>query len=142
MSDAPVERPKRRPRYRGSHPSAFHDKYKELNPERYADEVTKVVASGKTPAGMHRSIMVQEILECLTPTPGDFVVDATVGYGGHAAALLDAAGSSRIVAFGGGRVIDAAKASQKRWGIPASITLAQWIVESAWGSAMPKVSAA
>src|SRR4029077_5680845 len=34
-------------------------------------------------------------------------------------------------------VIDAAKASQKRWGIPASITLAQWIVESAWGSAMP-----
>jgi hypothetical protein len=34
-------------------------------------------------------------------------------------------------------VIEAAKASQKRWGIPASITLAQWIVESAWGAAMP-----
>jgi hypothetical protein len=34
-------------------------------------------------------------------------------------------------------VIDAARESQKRWGIPTSITLAQWIVESAWGSAMP-----
>ena len=34
-------------------------------------------------------------------------------------------------------VIEAAKASQKRWGVPTSVTLAQWIVESAWGSAMP-----
>jgi hypothetical protein len=34
-------------------------------------------------------------------------------------------------------VIEAAKASGRRWGVPVSITLAQWIVESAWGSAMP-----
>jgi hypothetical protein len=34
-------------------------------------------------------------------------------------------------------VIEAAKASQRQWGVPASVTLAQWIVESAWGSAMP-----
>ena len=34
-------------------------------------------------------------------------------------------------------IIEAAKASRKRWGIPPSITLAQWIVESAWGAAMP-----
>src|SRR5260370_30191918 len=34
-------------------------------------------------------------------------------------------------------VIAAAKASQRQWGVPASVTLAQWIVESAWGSAMP-----
>jgi hypothetical protein len=34
-------------------------------------------------------------------------------------------------------VIEAAKTSQKRWRVPASITVAQWIVESAWGSAMP-----
>jgi Mannosyl-glycoprotein endo-beta-N-acetylglucosaminidase len=34
-------------------------------------------------------------------------------------------------------LIEAAKASQLRWRVPASITLAQWIVESAWGSAMP-----
>jgi hypothetical protein len=34
-------------------------------------------------------------------------------------------------------LIEAAKASQQRWRVPASITLAQWIVESAWGAAMP-----
>ena len=90
MSDAPPERRKRRPRYRGSNPRAFDDKYKELDPERYADEVAKVVASGKTPAGMHRPIMVQEVLEILAPKPGDFAVDATLGYGGHTAALLEA----------------------------------------------------
>lgn len=34
-------------------------------------------------------------------------------------------------------IIDAAKASQQKWRVPASITIAQWIVESAWGAAMP-----
>jgi 16S rRNA (cytosine1402-N4)-methyltransferase len=90
MSDPPLEKRKRRPRYHGSHPRAFHDKYKELDPERYAAEIAKVVASGKTPAGMHRPIMVPEILEILAPAPGDFAVDATLGYGGHTAALLEA----------------------------------------------------
>ena len=90
MSDSPPEKPRRRPRYRGANPRAFQDKYKELNPERYADEVAKVVAAGKTPAGMHRPIMVPEIMEILAPKPGDFAVDATMGYGGHTAALLEA----------------------------------------------------
>lgn len=90
MSEPPAGKPKRRPRYHGSHPRAFHEKYKELNPARYPEDVGKVLASGKTPAGMHRSIMVPEILECLAPTPGNFAVDATLGYGGHTAALLGA----------------------------------------------------
>jgi 16S rRNA (cytosine1402-N4)-methyltransferase len=90
MPDAPPQKPQRRPRYRGAHPRAFQDKYKELNPERYAEDVARVVASGKTPAGMHRPIMVPEILEILAPKAGDFAVDATLGYGGHTAALLDA----------------------------------------------------
>lgn len=34
--------------------------------------------------------MVREILEVLNPRPGDFVVDCTLGYGGHAVALLGA----------------------------------------------------
>jgi 16S rRNA (cytosine1402-N4)-methyltransferase len=79
----------RRPRYRGLHPRAFGEKYKELNPARYEDEVAKVLASGKTPAGTHRPIMVPEILEVLAPKPGDFAVDATLGYGGHTTALLE-----------------------------------------------------
>jgi 16S rRNA (cytosine1402-N4)-methyltransferase len=89
MADAPPDRPVRRPRYRGLHPRAFGEKYKELNPARYEDEVAKVLASGKTPAGTHRPIMVPEILEVLAPKPGDFAVDATLGYGGHTTALLE-----------------------------------------------------
>jgi 16S rRNA (cytosine1402-N4)-methyltransferase len=89
MPDTPSGKPERRPRYRGSHPRAFREKYKELSPERYAGEVAKVLAAGKTPAGMHRPIMVSEMLEILAPRPGDFAVDATLGYGGHTAALLE-----------------------------------------------------
>jgi hypothetical protein len=34
-------------------------------------------------------------------------------------------------------VINAAQATQRQWGIPASITLAQWALESSYGSRMP-----
>src|SRR6476661_5204917 len=81
-------RPKRRVRYAGTHPRRFHEKYKELNPELYPETVAKVMASGKTPAGAHRSILTAEILEVLAPRPGDIAVDATLGYGGHADAIL------------------------------------------------------
>ncbi len=87
---AEPQKPKRRPRYSGKNPRQFHEKYKEHNPERYADDVAKIVASGKTPAGTHRPIMVAEILETLAPKPGDIAVDATLGYGGHTTELLKA----------------------------------------------------
>ena len=84
-----MAKPARRPRYPGKNPRAFHEKYKELNPERYPADVQKVLASGKTPAGSHRPIMVEEVLECLRPRPGDVAVDCTLGGGGHARALLE-----------------------------------------------------
>jgi hypothetical protein len=34
-------------------------------------------------------------------------------------------------------VVAAAIASRSRWGVPASVTLAQWALESAWGTRMP-----
>lgn len=80
---------KRRPRYAGKHPRRFHEKYKELDPGRYAGEVEKVLAAGKTPAGMHRPIMVSEVVACLDPKPGETAVDCTLGGGGHAQALLE-----------------------------------------------------
>ena len=86
-SDAPTTH-KRRPRYPGKNPRRFDQKYKELNPDRYAAEVEKILASGKTPAGSHRPIMVDEVLGCLQPAPGEIAVDCTLGGGGHAEAIL------------------------------------------------------
>ena len=85
-SDPP--RPPRRPRYRGRNPRRFEERYKERDPDRYPDTVEKVLASGKTPAGTHRPILVAEVLAALAPRPGEVAVDATLGFGGHAAALL------------------------------------------------------
>ena len=78
----------RRVRYKGTHPRRFEEKYKELSPEQYADELDKVMARGHTPAGMHRSICMAEILEVLDPKPGEVALDATLGYGGHTRELL------------------------------------------------------
>lgn len=86
-TDAPAPY-RRRPRYAGKNPRRFEEKYKELNPERYAADVAKVVASGKTPAGTHRPIMVAEILKVLALQPGEIVVDCTLGFGGHAREML------------------------------------------------------
>ncbi|MDB6121193.1 MAG: rsmH 1 [Pedosphaera sp.] len=86
----PPPQHKRRVRYRGTHPRRFAEKYKELNPERYAHDVQKVIESGKTPAGSHRPICVREILEILAPKPGETAVDATLGYGGHASEIVRA----------------------------------------------------
>ncbi len=80
---------KRRPRYPGKNPRRFEDKYKELSPERYPDEVQKILASGKTPAGTHRPIMLDEVLQCLRPSPGETAIDCTLGGGGHAQAILE-----------------------------------------------------
>ena len=90
MSEPLPEKPKRRPRYAGKNPRTFAGKYKEHAPERYAEDVEKVLASGKTPAGTHRPIMVREIIVVLAPQPGETVVDGTLGYGGHAREILAA----------------------------------------------------
>lgn len=79
---------KRRVRYSGTHPKRFEEKYKELNPEKYADTVAKVISKGSTPAGMHIPIMVEEILDFLQIQPGQKGLDATLGYGGHTREML------------------------------------------------------
>lgn len=89
LEEGPPAARKRRPRYAGRNPRKFHEKYKELNPERYAADVQKVLQSGKTPAGMHRSIMVEEVLRALAPRPGEVAIDCTLGFGGHARAILE-----------------------------------------------------
>ena len=81
-------KPKRRVRYKGASPRHFEEKYKELNFEKYASDVEKVIQSGKTPAGTHRPICVNEVLDILKPSPGQIGLDATLGFGGHAVELL------------------------------------------------------
>jgi 16S rRNA (cytosine1402-N4)-methyltransferase len=90
MTDPDRDKPRRRPRYAGKNPRHFHEKYKEHQPGRYPDDVAKILAGGRTPAGTHRPIMVREILEVLAPKPGEVAVDCTLGYGGHARELLAA----------------------------------------------------
>ena len=80
---------KRRIHYSGKYPRNFAEKYKELNPEKYGEEVAHVLAKGNTPAGMHIPIMVEEILEVLAIKPGEQGFDATLGYGGHTTAMLE-----------------------------------------------------
>lgn len=80
---------KRRVRYKGTHPRTFEEKYKEHDPLKYADTVEKVIRKGSTPAGMHLSIMVQEILDFLQIQPGQKGLDATLGYGGHTRRMLE-----------------------------------------------------
>jgi 16S rRNA (cytosine1402-N4)-methyltransferase len=87
MDEQEPQKP-RRIRYKGTHPKAFKEKYKELQPDQYAEDVEKVKLQGRTPAGMHRSICVTEIMEFLQIAPGQTGLDATLGYGGHSLEIL------------------------------------------------------
>ena len=80
---------KRRVRYKGKYPRNYKEKYKELNPEKYQDTIEKVIRKGSTPAGMHISIKVREIIDSLQIKPGQTGFDATLGYGGHTKAMLE-----------------------------------------------------
>jgi len=90
MTEQPSNRPPRRPRYQGTHPRHFQDKYKEQQPDKYPDAIAHLITKGKTPAGTHRPILLSEIMRLLAPAPGQIAVDCTLGYGGHAAELLKA----------------------------------------------------
>ena len=80
---------KRRVRYKGTHPRNYHEKYKELQPEKYPETIAKVIQKGSTPVGMHISICVNEILDFLQIKPGQKGLDATLGYGGHTRKMLE-----------------------------------------------------
>lgn len=79
----------RRKRYSGKYPKTFDEKYKEKQPDKYQDLIEHVKMKGNTPAGMHRSIMVSEILEFLDIKPNQIGLDATLGFGGHSEAILE-----------------------------------------------------
>ena len=88
-SDPPNSEHKRRPRYRGTHPRRFEERYKELAHEKYPDIVPHILAKGRTPAGQHVPIMVEEVLTALALAAGERAADCTLGYGGHARRILE-----------------------------------------------------
>lgn len=91
---------KRRVRYSGKYPKKFEEKYKEHNPEKYGDTIARVIEKGSTPAGMHISIMVKEILDFLEIKPGQQGLDCTLGYGGHSRKMLEQLqGKGRLVSL-------------------------------------------
>lgn len=92
MIHNPDEHPSgpRRKRYSGTHPRRFEERYKELDPARYPGITEHIRARGRTPAGSHVPVLLNEVLATLAPAPGETVVDCTVGYGGHARALAEA----------------------------------------------------
>lgn len=84
----PPQEHRRRPRYRGTHPKDYAQKYKEHNLAAYPGMEAHLRAKGITPAGTHVPVLVEEVMAALAPAPGDIVVDCTLGYGGHAQEFL------------------------------------------------------
>ncbi|HEY3242809.1 MAG TPA: 16S rRNA (cytosine(1402)-N(4))-methyltransferase RsmH [Phycisphaerae bacterium] len=91
---------RRRPRYPGTHPRQFEQRYKELDPEAHPEIQEHVRAQGRTPAGTHVPVLLNEVMDSLAPAPGEIVADCTVGYGGHAVEFLRRiAPNGRLIGF-------------------------------------------
>ena len=88
VSDQSGNAKPRRPRYSGTHPKSYQQKYKEHNIAAYPEMKTHLRAKGKTPAGSHIPVLTEEVIACLIPKPGEIIVDCTVGYGGHASEFM------------------------------------------------------
>jgi hypothetical protein len=80
----------------------------------------------------------QAVMMNMTP-PSGRVDPGSATYYALAAHPLVNATPPKVGHFGEAppEVIEAAQASRKRWSVPASVTMAQWAVESAWGASMP-----
>jgi 16S rRNA (cytosine1402-N4)-methyltransferase len=50
-----------------------------------------------TPEGEHIPVLLADVLEILAPQPGETVFDGTMGYAGHASALLEAVGPNGML---------------------------------------------
>lgn len=64
------------------------------------------------PQFLHAPVLVDKVLEVFAPVPSGVVVDATIGGGGHAEALLDSLDSISIIGFDRDR--DALEAAAER----------------------------
>ncbi|MBI2004765.1 16S rRNA (cytosine(1402)-N(4))-methyltransferase RsmH [Patescibacteria group bacterium] len=74
--------------------------------------------SGREPRGgqeserVHKSVMVREVVDFLSPQKGELLFDATAGEGGHSEALLRAAAGSKLIALDADQAAVAATAKR------------------------------
>ncbi len=85
---------RRRTRYSGTHPRRFEQRYKELDQTADSEMHAHVRTQGRTPAGAHVPVLVEEVIAALRSVPGDVVADCTIGYGGHAREFIPRIGPS------------------------------------------------
>jgi len=118
-------RSKRRPRYRGAFPRSFQERYKELHPDQFPEMQEHVRAQGRTPAGTHIPVLLDEVIDCLRPLQGEVVADLTLGYGGHALAFLEHIGpEGRLFGFDVDAVeLDRARCRLEQAGFGKQVTL-------------------
>lgn len=91
---------RRRPRYRGTHPRTYDEKYKEHDIAAHPDLETRLRSKGQTPASTHIPVLTEEVMQALSPSPGEVVADCTVGYGGHAREFMKRIGpTGRLIGF-------------------------------------------
>ncbi len=81
----------------------------------------------------------QAVVEKMIPPTGVVEPNSRTYYDLAARPLIEPPKPGAMGRFGKvpPEVVDAAVQSKLKWSIPASITMAQWAVESAWGAAMP-----
>jgi 16S rRNA (cytosine1402-N4)-methyltransferase len=92
--------PRRRPRYRGTHPRTYDEKYKEHDIAAHPDLEARLQAKGQTPVGTHIPVLAAEVMQALFPRPGEVVADCTIGYGGHALEFMKRIGpTGRLIGF-------------------------------------------
>lgn len=90
----------RRPRYSGTHPRTYREKYKEHDIAAHPDLETHLLAKGQTPVSTHIPILVAEVMQALSPQPGEVVADCTLGYGGHAREFMRRIGpAGKLIGF-------------------------------------------
>ena len=84
----------------------------------------------------------QAVVMKMTPPSGRVDPGSPTYYSLAARPLVENLPPPSVGRFGKipGEIADAAIASHKRWTVPASVTVAQWAVESAWGGSMPSGS--
>src|SRR4051794_37673565 len=74
-----------------------------MHPRRHASNTEEKMTRQhhrSTPEGEHRSVMLAEVLAALEPKTGEIAVDCTLGFGGHAAELLQRVGpAGKLIGF-------------------------------------------